>query len=83
MSHMRFHADQDTEDLPLLMWTDDSPESAEAVRLLKGAGIDFVELRNHIDAYGRRVPQLFTSIGEFPGVDLIRWYASEFGRHKQ
>jgi len=69
----------DTDPSPVL-WTDNSQESRDAIRVLKEERVKFVEVRNPPDARGRRVPQLLTPLGDYPGLDLIRWYAIRYSR---
>jgi hypothetical protein len=62
-----------------VLWTDGSEESKAAMKILADQHVKFVEVNNPPGAKGRRVPQLFTPLGDFPGLDLIRWYAAKYG----
>jgi len=66
--------------VPVVLWTDDGPESRSARDVLRKAGISFVEFHPEPNAPGPRVPQLFTHDGQYPGFNLIRWYAAAFTR---
>jgi hypothetical protein len=62
----------------LILWTDSSQDSREAKAILGKAGFRFQEVQNPPEATGQKLPQLISSRGEFPGLDLIRWYADTF-----
>lgn len=64
---------QDHQEQQLVLFTDDSEESREAIRLLNSKGIAYVELnekRDRADA-GGRAPLLVTPVGPFIGVRSI------------
>lgn len=62
-----------------ILLTDDSTASEEAKGLLAQAGICFDELHNPPESRTMYLPHLISAMGEFPGLDLIKWYASVYG----
>jgi len=63
-----------------VLYTDASPQSAEAESALKDSGLDFQSIRiDDPKREGKPVPRLLTSEGYFETPDDIRWYARVYG----
>lgn len=71
--HNGVNGHHDKQDSAFFLFTDDSEESQEAVRMLNSIGIAYTELnekRDKADA-GGRAPLLVTPVGPFIGVRSI------------
>ncbi len=67
-------ADNNGQDPSYVLFTDDSEESREAVRLMNETGVAFTELneaRDNANAEGR-APLLITPLGPYAGLQSIR-----------